>query len=73
MRTKLGTYWHKFVEWVSLHDPSPDGEHLQRSGLIGSPGALPCSNAFLWQLVDDIFVAHLAQQDPDYTQLPLFG
>lgn len=63
MRTKIGTYWPKFVEWVGLHDSAPDSEHLQRSGLIGSPSALPCSNAFLWQLGDDIFVAHLAQQD----------
>lgn len=68
LRHRLGKFWGKFVDWVSLHDNRPDGEHLTRSihmsaPLEQQPSALPCSNAFLWQVTDDIFMTHLAQQD----------
>merc|ERR1719235_1462781 len=63
LRDRLGSCWPKFSEWVGFHEQKPNGEHIERTTLLLTPEK-SMSNAFLWQVVDDIFVAHLGQQDP---------
>lgn len=61
LRDRLGSFWPKFVNWVGLHDQRPSVEHLERSQLQGT-NHTTASNAFLWQVVDDIWLSHLSQQ-----------
>lgn len=74
LRTRFQQTWPLFLAYVgsheveahteySLHDPRPYQPPYQPKSFLGRDNT--DSAAFLWQLVDDIFIAWLMQQNAD--------
>lgn len=60
LRRRIGSSWASFVEFVSSFDNKADATNVAFSAFEGRQAVV--SNAFMWQIANDIVVAYVAQQ-----------